>query len=88
MCHSDRDLHLQRLIKTALPNVLTMNPSRARHTMLAALSIGFRMGTGKPTVFPKWVSRVGTVFDFGAPRHTVYPCHGIAGIHHGLINSR
>ena len=22
----------------------------------------------------------GTVLDFGTPRHTVYPCHGVAGI--------
>jgi len=23
----------------------------------------------------------GTVVDFGTPRHTAYPCHGVAGIH-------
>jgi hypothetical protein len=23
----------------------------------------------------------GTVLDFGTPRHTVYPCRGVAGIH-------
>jgi len=49
--------------------------------------LGLNMGTGKPTVFPKWVSWVRVRFWFLAHRVPVPQCSGVAGTHRFIVVS-
>jgi len=48
--------------------------------------MGNRMGMGNSQCFQMGNAGTGMVWDFDTPQHTVYPYHGVVGMHGDVLS--